>query len=222
MIKWPLRLFDNAHDLYSYANPEITTALEDAFPSVLAILCGEREHSIIEKFTEGLRKGIPKIDDSIDFVQKFNALVLPGDDSLIHTYVNLLNSIMYRHMLVSGTLPVPGIGRAWTGDWITTLANGPGIVLFRLVILRLYLQKSLSYDHEIYRIVIGALDETTAHEEQVKAQRAENTQLDNSELSADLSSSASGTWSDSQNDVLAADAPFQPSLRITRRMTAPL
>ncbi|KAI0085310.1 hypothetical protein BDY19DRAFT_996853 [Irpex rosettiformis] len=224
-ILWPVRLYDDAHDLHGYRNPEVTTALEDAFSTILVILCGEKDHPIIHRFTEHIRGGIPKPEDCMSFVHQFDTLILRGDLSLIHEHLVIMSQLMRRRMQ-TGKLHANAGSRAWTGDWISALVNGPGNVLFQLVILRLYLERQASDDYEIYRIVIGAIDESIAHKKlnnptpDSKPNNDSNSSSPGALSNSDLSSNASFVLFDDILDT-SDSLTFRPSLRVVRRMTIP-
>ena len=146
-LRWPVRLCDTAYELYNYTNPVIQTALEDAFHSIYEILTGKREHPIIESWGKDMKgQGIISPKRAVAWHETFNVSILDGDRSLI---TPLLDDLLKRLL----QLPKGSFSEAVEGISIDSLFQGPGVMLFRLVILRVYLGREPQDDDEIYRLV---------------------------------------------------------------------
>lgn len=86
--------------------------------------------------------------------------ILDADASLIPPFIDEMQRRLSR---------LPG-AMARGGD-IHTLVQGPGMMLFRLVILRSYLGRQPCDDPEIYRIIVQAVEEVDNASEEQKQRR---------------------------------------------------
>jgi len=174
LIRWPLRLFDDAAD-YDYTNDAIQEPLYNAYSSIYDILTGHRPHEIVALFSAHMAKekeefqaANPKRSlTTNDLISAgscfpFHVPILPGDASLVVDFVaNLLQHAKNVNDEVD-KCAVQCIGRA----------------LFSLVILRTYLGRPPENDEDIFHAVKNGLISRvwTSHEQALAAcYGAENT-----------------------------------------------
>lgn len=123
-------------------------ALEDAYPSILAILLQESEHPVIARLRAKMRGSGNKIPEKTTrFVSSHHCPILPGDASLLPSILvdiqrHYLYLIQTREM-VKDDIP------------IHALIHGAANLLFQIVILRLYLNRSPVDDRTIYHLIAG-------------------------------------------------------------------
>ncbi|KAF9555017.1 hypothetical protein CPC08DRAFT_766249 [Agrocybe pediades] len=146
VIKWPIRLVQDAYDLEDYRNQVITEALENASPVVKLILQGKQYHPIVPMFDYWLsRPERPKGEHlmamkqslfDFEFTHHFRLNVLPGDGSLI-------DPILYR---VNMEAIQNKAKNQYTANHRTILAT----VLFKVVIMRVYLGRNPCDNDQIF------------------------------------------------------------------------
>ena len=127
-IKWPITLYDDAHDLFGYTNTAIAHALKEAQASIIGIVTssGEHQHPILGDFKDWMGKeSSQRLANSFQY-DYFTYDLLPGDRSLSAETA----------VLLSNALPTSSFDFHLGG----ALAIMPVIrVLCDLVILRVYL-----------------------------------------------------------------------------------
>ncbi|KAL1939097.1 hypothetical protein VTO73DRAFT_10357 [Trametes versicolor] len=146
-IQWPHRLSDEAEDNYQYKNPEISSALADALPSIYNITSGRRDHPIMDRYrrdTPDMR--IQEQRKAMDFATSCCFGILPGDASVIFTHMTELHKLLSATSGLSPDIP------------LTALAFGIGAVLFEVVILRIYLERPAEDDLAIYNLIMAQKD----------------------------------------------------------------
>lgn len=148
-LRWPIRLCEDARDLYNYTNPQLQTELENAFHTIMEVLTGKREHLIVRRFIQTVKRGIISPKRTAGWHLHLGIPVLEGDSSLVNPLLEDLKRRLRR--LPDGEHTAENIDS-------DALVYGPGLALFQLVILRMYLRRKPSDDDEIYRLVDRAVD----------------------------------------------------------------
>ena len=161
---------------------------------------GKREHPIIQDFKNTTTKGIRSPNDTVDFLRRFPINILGGDESLI---APLLKD-MYRR-LERGSETVHSMSPH-------DLVYGPGLQLFKLVILRLYFGRTSADDDEIYRLLT-----TATYEVEAEKKRREEAQAT---TRIKTGNEATDSGEEEKSDDEESTEP-QPTYRIIRRFTTP-
>lgn len=180
-------------------------------------------------YRQQLPKGVEKPQTAVHFHQTYNIPILEGDDDLIQPMLAHLKECLTHQKLkatVEGSEPLRVIGD-------DDLVYGVGLMLFRLVVLRVYMDRSPSDDDEIYRLVIAAVEEEgalkaarQAEDEQKALEHTEKqkrfdglTDREAAELIvAERLEGKPVTWSITS---FLSDIPIQATTRIVRRLTHP-
>lgn len=139
-ILWPYRLCEDAADLYGYENIEVSAALVDALDSIWKIISGEREHPIMQVFTDSQTRGGSEVKNTSNWASTYKLSILPGDRSLTVNFVQELRR-RFARIEISPRMS------------IDSLVFGPGTVLLDLVILCTYLGRLPQDDITIYNVV---------------------------------------------------------------------
>ncbi|PPQ81362.1 hypothetical protein CVT26_014503 [Gymnopilus dilepis] len=152
-IKWPIQFFIDAHNEYGYSNPLIMSALENSFHTVMEIVSFKVQHPIISLFKEwkeqmpAARGGsLPYLQQLFnveqEFEHKFDIDILPGDESLIEPFFSEVYNVARSSM------------DAENPDHLAMVAK----ILFRLVVMRVYLAKAPQHDSQIYWLSLRKTD----------------------------------------------------------------
>jgi hypothetical protein len=154
-IKWPYRLTDEAVDRHSYTNPEITKALVDAQGAIVDICLERLAHPAWDDYQvwmlaalkppkakpgEPPRKPVNLAQHSQNFTGSFDLDILPGDYSLMDPHL---------HFVIKHTANSKESGES--EEWRRCMMD-LAILLFKLVILRVYLGRSWRDDMQIYHL----------------------------------------------------------------------
>lgn len=154
-IKWPYRLTDDAADHHSYTNPEITKAFVDAQGAIADICLGHLAHPAWDDYQawmlaalkppkakpgEPLRKPVNLAQHSQNFTGTFDLDILPGDYSLMDPHL---------HFVIKRTASSDELGES--EEWRRCMMD-LAMLLFKLVILRVYLGRSWGDDMQIYHL----------------------------------------------------------------------
>ncbi|KAF9476157.1 hypothetical protein BDN70DRAFT_935258 [Pholiota conissans] len=147
-IKWPIRLEEDAADLYNYTNPHIRKILESSYGAILEILLGTRDHPIVPLYKNwnASRPATVKMISrhQFGFTKCFTLDVLPGDQSLVDHFLQyLLLDIKDGSIYVSP-------------DWVDNVAS----ILFRLAVIRGYLGRNACDDIQIFYLAYGGLSDS--------------------------------------------------------------
>ncbi|KAJ6572673.1 hypothetical protein B0H10DRAFT_1964338 [Mycena sp. CBHHK59/15] len=151
LIKWPPRLAEDARELYTYENPEISDPLFHARESVLDIVIGSpsASHPIRPDYEQWMASGGELRDArrASDFGSMFySAQILPGDASLIEPHTDYIMQQILPDIPADTEADTPTAVSETLRRRVTTLAP----ILFELLILRIYLCCSAADDLQIY------------------------------------------------------------------------
>ncbi|KAJ3557349.1 hypothetical protein NM688_g1521 [Phlebia brevispora] len=217
-LKWPLRLHEDAIDR-GYLNSAITNALQDSLNSVVQILTGNRPHAIMDRYRRDVGSKVERPETASTWHARYAVPILHGDASLIHP---LLTDLQHR-------LTVMHTAEEWhpsvNNMLISNLVFGPGLMLFHLVILRIYLGRQAEDDDEIYCLVVNAVDEADRLKANIKTDKSPShsktsqSESPHSPIEFDLSSLGSFSLGDSDDSSMHGE-PFATT-RIIRRLTLP-
>ncbi|KAJ7431676.1 hypothetical protein FB451DRAFT_1381426 [Mycena latifolia] len=147
-IRWPIRLLDDAAENHSYKNPAISQALTDARGAVVDICLGKLDHPVQPDYqkwmgTKGVSEGKQAGRSRLFAETQFDLDILPGDYSLMEDHINfVMLKINAAAEATSDDSPLREDKRRISID-ISAL-------LFKLVILRVYLGRSSKDDFQIY------------------------------------------------------------------------
>lgn len=196
-------------------------ALRDAFHSIWEIITGVQSHPIVAVFKSQSRKGVARPEWITHFHQQYSIPILDGDEDLIRPLLTDLEARL-GHNTDNETTKTAADDA--TGIHRDGLIYGIAHMLFRLVILRGYLEREPSDDDEIYRLVVSAAAEEKVLEKQqatkerelfstASEQTPKNDLYDPAALEAEM------------QDLLAAidgdPLPPRATTRIVRKATLP-
>lgn len=228
-IGWPTRLLAHGGSQYGYTNTTISSALQDAFHSVWEIVAGIQEHPIIDRYRQQLPKGVDKPQTAVHFHQLYNIPILEGDDDLIQPMLAHLKQRL-AHRAQTNTLMERSQSLRMIGD--DDLVYGVGLMLFRLVVLRVYMERCPSNDDEIYRLVIAAVEEEGtlkaarhAEDKRKALERTEKQKRFEGLTDREVADLVVAEWESKQDTrsvaSFSSDIPIQATTRIVRRLTQP-
>jgi hypothetical protein len=148
-IGWPTWLDEDAADRHGYINPAIQNALDHAYETIVLILNGVLDHPLMSLWSEMISKHktwpperLNVLHHTVDqFKTRFQLNVLPADYSLIQRYLPHL-----RHDL--GQIRFP---------YLHELA----IILFKVVIMRVYIGRHPCDDGQIFFLAYQAPDNSS-------------------------------------------------------------
>ncbi|KAJ7207665.1 hypothetical protein C8J57DRAFT_1258053 [Mycena rebaudengoi] len=145
-IKWPYRLTEGAAQIFpdDFSHPEISIALTLAQDNVLEIILGSRPHPLQSDYDGWMLESRRPEAQANAFLEKFSRNLLSGDASLIEPHAD----VVFKSLLPD-VAATPGVPAALS----TTLrlrATTFVALLFELVILRLYLNRSAAEDLAVY------------------------------------------------------------------------
>lgn len=159
MINWPIQFTEDAMDIYGYRNPAILDALENSFLSIVDIVSFRRQHPILELFktwrdqslaqkrAPGTYHQLHTFDLAQNFENLFDLDVLPGDESLLVPFLSEVYNMSEKSV------------NSYSPSHISLLA----MILFRLVVMRVYLDQPPEYDLQIFwlalRTPVSALED---------------------------------------------------------------
>lgn len=153
-----MRLCEDAADIHGYSNTEVTDALQQAFYAIFEILRGMAPHPVISLFEEGRSLTIQGAEKIAEFHDQYPVPLLWGDVSLMVPWGDVSLMVPYIDEMQRRLLKAEFSTRLQHAN-IHTLVQGPGALLFRLVILRLYMRRQPSDDDEIYRLFVTSANE---------------------------------------------------------------
>lgn len=143
----------------------------------------------------------------MDWHMRYQIPILLGDSSLIEPFLQDLHRRLvakHEHNNSSGQ-----------NKSISGLVYGPGLMLFNLVILRIYLGRTAEDDDEIYQLVVEAADDVELQRrEQTKKPR--DIEHDTTEDSISIADALKSHFCDED-----AEPTFTARTRITRKLTIP-
>ncbi|KAK7676149.1 hypothetical protein QCA50_020900 [Cerrena zonata] len=149
-FQWPTRLVsieEGSNPHWKYTNQVIETALLEAFNCIVDLLCSPTTINPIMvafKYHWKSLKGGDKVKRTSEWLQDFHLPILPGDGNLVDRMIDKLFTKLKQSDSICPT---------WVN--IDSLVFGPGKLLFLLVVMRVYLERSPQDDDEIARLIVG-------------------------------------------------------------------
>lgn len=147
----PVRIYEDAVEIHGYQNPPLKSMLENAFSSVFDIALGRRHHPVIEAFKAATkdRAGGNKAIFADNWSMKYSVPLLQGDLSLLDEFITTAHRTFRAHWeSESETEPL-------LFD-LDSLLHGPVRLLFDVVILRHYLERTPADDNQIFQLLFDA------------------------------------------------------------------
>ncbi|KAH9852176.1 hypothetical protein C2E23DRAFT_903981 [Lenzites betulinus] len=142
-IQWPRRLCEDAADSSSFEVPELSLALQDAFPTVMEILLGKQTHPVVEDFLSFMDgKSTDNPASITHFATRHRLNILPGDSSLVTDHLVRLRILLRTRTSI---LELP----------TDALVLGIAATLFDLVIMRTYLGRPPHDDLTLFSIIMS-------------------------------------------------------------------
>ncbi|KAH9891607.1 hypothetical protein C8Q73DRAFT_791964 [Cubamyces lactineus] len=138
-IEWPYRLIEDASDKHGYSDSSTFSALQQAASIVVEIITGARPHPVVGLFRTFMASKNPRNpSDVTSFVSRYMPCdLLAGDESMISEHLVRLQEALQKS---PSTLGFPE----------EALVFGIALFLFRLILLRTYLERKPSDDLALY------------------------------------------------------------------------
>ncbi|KAF8516236.1 hypothetical protein JB92DRAFT_3311114 [Gautieria morchelliformis] len=144
-IEWPLCLWEDGYELRGYKNVGISKALIDAMPAILRILKGASPHPVMDLWADWqdpvTSKGLACEQHRSMFHTYYHVPLMAGDASIV---VDACEQVTWKLN-----------GRNLDPDhrfMLTTLSLGPGQLLLKMVVLRVYFGLRPGHDHEVWEL----------------------------------------------------------------------